>query len=202
MLKKPDLSGRQQVCEGEVQIGDIIMYYDGTWYDVTSTGLVGAKIKEGQIYGLPHVRAVYRVIPVPHQADAHLRGDNASNGDNGETTSRQVYIPSSDGKAKTYDDGKPPLAYLPWAGIDEVAQVQAYGHKKYGDFWNYRQGMEVGRNLSCAIRHIRAYMEGEDNDPESQRNHLAHACCRLLFTLQNLKDGTAIDDRYKPCPKN
>lgn len=100
-------------------------------------------------------------------------------------------------KALTLDEGKPPLAYLPWAGIDEVAHVQAYGAKKYGDFYNYRKGLEVGRNLSCAIRHIRAYMESENLDKESGRNHLGHACCRLLFTLQNLHDGTAIDDRYK-----
>lgn len=100
-------------------------------------------------------------------------------------------------KALTFDQEKSPLAYLPWAGIDEVAHVQAYGAKKYGDFYNYRKGMEVGRNLSCAIRHIRAYMEGENLDKESSRSHLAHACCRLLFTLQNLHDGTAIDDRYK-----
>lgn len=100
-------------------------------------------------------------------------------------------------KALTFDQEKPPLAYLPWAGIDEIAHVQAYGAKKYGDWYNYRKGMEVGRNLSCAIRHIRAYMEGENLDIESGQSHLAHACCRLLFTLQNLHDGTAIDDRYK-----
>ncbi len=100
-------------------------------------------------------------------------------------------------KAKTYDEGKPPLAWLPWDGVDEVAMVQAYGHAKYKDFNNFRKGMEVSRNLSCAIRHIRAYMNGEDLDTESGRNHLAHACCRLLFVLQNLHDGTAIDDRYK-----
>jgi hypothetical protein len=98
-------------------------------------------------------------------------------------------------KALTHDDGKPPLAYLPWSALDEVAMVQAYGHQKYGDFYNYRKGMEVGRNLSCAIRHIRAYMEGEDNDPESGRNHLAHAATRLLFTLQNIADNKQIDDR-------
>jgi len=99
--------------------------------------------------------------------------------------------------AKTYDDGKPPLANLPWAGIREVAMVQAYGHSKYKDFNNYRKGMEVSRNCSCAIRHIADYMDGIDLDSESGRNHLAHAACRLLFVLQNLSDKTAIDDRYK-----
>lgn len=102
-----------------------------------------------------------------------------------------------EGKAKTYDDGKPPLAALPWAGVREVAMVQAYGHSKYHDYNNYRKGMEVTRNLSCAVRHISEFMEGNDLDPESNRNHLAHAACRVLFVLQNIHDGVAIDDRYK-----
>ena len=100
--------------------------------------------------------------------------------------------------ALTYDDGKAPLAYLPWAAIDEMAFVQAYGHKKYKDWNNYRKGMEVGRNLSCAIRHIRDYMNGSDQDHESGLNPLAHAMCRIAFVLQNIKDGKAIDDRFKP----
>lgn len=100
-------------------------------------------------------------------------------------------------KALTYDDGKAPLAQLPWAAIEGLAHVQAYGHKKYKDFNNYRKGMEVSRNLSCALRHIKEYMEGHDVDAESGRNPLEHALCRLAFTLQNIHDGTAVDDRYK-----
>lgn len=100
-------------------------------------------------------------------------------------------------KALTYDDGKEPLANLPWAAIDELSRVQAYGHGKYGEYNNYRKGMEVSRNLSCALRHIRDYMQGHDKDHESGRNPLAHAMCRLAFVLENLAEGTAIDDRYK-----
>lgn len=100
-------------------------------------------------------------------------------------------------KAKTYDEGKAPLAYLPWAAINELAMVQSYGQKKYGDFYNYRKGMEVGRNLSCAIRHIRDYMEGHNVDHESGLNPLGHALCRISFVLQNIADGTHIDDRFK-----
>lgn len=103
--------------------------------------------------------------------------------------------------ARTDDGGKAPLANLPPAGIREVALVQAYGHKKYGDFNNYRKGMEVSRNCSCAIRHIMAYMDGETNDPESGRSHLAHAACRLMFILQNIADGVEIDDRYRKSRK-
>lgn len=104
-------------------------------------------------------------------------------------------------KALTFDSQKAPLALLPWAALDEMAFVQAYGHKKYGNFFNYRKGMEVSRHLSCAIRHIRDYMNGHDVDHESGRNPLAHAMVRLAFVLENLKDGTAIDDRYKDLKK-
>lgn len=100
-------------------------------------------------------------------------------------------------KALTYDDGKAPLALLPWTLIDEMALVQGYGAAKYGDAHNYRKGMEVTRNLSCALRHIRKFLRGEDNDPESGKSHLAHAACRLGYVLENMADGVAIDDRYK-----
>jgi len=100
-------------------------------------------------------------------------------------------------KAKTYDDGKLPLSWLPWAAINDLSAVQQYGHKKYKDFNNYRKGMEVSRNLSCALRHIADYLEGRDQDAESGLNPLSHAMCRVAFVLQNIHDGTAIDDRYK-----
>lgn len=100
-------------------------------------------------------------------------------------------------KAKTFDAGKAPLATVPRAAIDEIAHVQAYGHEKYGDFHNYRKGMEVTRNLSCALRHIRDYLNGNDADEESGRHPLGHAITRLAFVLQNIHDGTAIDDRFR-----
>lgn len=106
-------------------------------------------------------------------------------------------VDKSQQKALTYDDGKEPLANLPWAAIDELSRVQAYGHTKYKDFNNYRKGMEVTRNLSCALRHIRDYLNGKDIDHESGLNPLAHAMCRIAFVLQNLEDGVAHDDRYK-----
>ena len=99
-------------------------------------------------------------------------------------------------KAATHDDGKLPLAWLPWAAMKAVAAVQAFGHAKYKDFNNYRKGMEVSRNISCALRHIVEYQEGRTIDPESGEHHLAHAICRLAFILQNEAEGTAIDDRY------
>jgi hypothetical protein len=100
-------------------------------------------------------------------------------------------------KAQTFDDGKPPLAVLPVAGIRAVANVQAYGNSKYKSYDDWRKGMEARRITSCAIRHIFAYLDGEDIDPESGQRHIAHAATRLLFLLQNEEDGVLIDDRFK-----
>lgn len=106
-------------------------------------------------------------------------------------------LPLGKRQAETYDEGKEPLAHLPWAAITELSKVQQYGQIKYKDFNNYRKGLEISRNISCALRHIRDFMDGHDSDAESGINPLAHAICRLAFILQNIKDGVAIDDRYK-----
>jgi dATP/dGTP diphosphohydrolase len=98
--------------------------------------------------------------------------------------------------ALTYDDGKPPLATLPWKALREVALVQAYGAKKYHAY-NWKDGMEATRNASCAIRHIADYLDGRDEDAESKRHALGHAACRILFLLENIIEGTVKDDRYK-----
>jgi hypothetical protein len=74
--------------------------------------------------------------------------------------------------------------------------VQLYGARKYGEFDNYRKGMETSRNASCAMRHIADHMDGQDMDPESGLPHLAHAACRILFMLENIAQGVAIDDRH------
>lgn len=86
---------------------------------------------------------------------------------------------------------------IPPEGMRAVARVQAYGHRKYSDFNNYRRGLEASRLASCIMRHVLAWMDGEDLDPESGESHLAHAATRAMFALQNIKDGTLIDDRYK-----
>lgn len=99
-------------------------------------------------------------------------------------------------KAKTDDEGKPAIAHLPYAALEGMARVQAYGAKKYGDFYNFKKGLEACRNLSCALRHIYKWIGGESNDEESGESHLFHAMVRISFVVQNEKDGTMIDDRY------
>lgn len=192
MTLPPDLAGYQQIVCGKVAPGDIVR--DGTFayprysYIVrTGDAWDGRELSQNDLCS---TLAFYRKMNCPSQADGHTVIF-------GSQEYRLSEMKDAISKAKTYDEGKPPLAHLPWDGLRAVSNVQEYGHQKYGDFYNYKKGMEESRNISCAIRHLAAYMAGETLDPESKQSHLAHAACRILFILQNQHDGTAIDDRYK-----
>ena len=95
----------------------------------------------------------------------------------------------------TFDDGKSPLALLPKLPLELVADVFGKGASKYA-MHNWRAGIQVTRNLSCALRHIFAYNEGEDLDPELGTNHLANAIVRLMFVIETAATHPEMDDRY------
>ena len=157
--------GYYRVDAGVRKEGDLILYADVKGDNFDPVKGLGAEIRHGAVIARP-------MLKPSNQHDTH-----------------------SQDKAKTDDKGKPPLAKIPLALLNEVADVMEYGHAKYGDYNNFKKGMEISRNLSCALRHIYKFQNGEDLDQESTKSHLAHAATRLAFVLQNLKDGTAIDDR-------
>ncbi len=170
-----DLAGYQHIVTGPILDGDIIVY--GTSRQKIWADNLYTKLSVTQVLG-----DVYRKMACPKAGD-HDKGWKE--------------VKDERPKAKTDDSEKPPLALLPWKALRKVSRVQAYGHKKYGSFHNFKKGMELSRNLSCAIRHISEFMDGNDLDKESGESHLAHAATRLLFSLENIEDGTATDDRYK-----
>jgi hypothetical protein len=97
-----------------------------------------------------------------------------------------------------YDQEKPNMALLPAAPLESVAAVLTFGAKKYAAH-NWRGGIAYSRLVAAALRHIFAFLRGENNDPESGLSHLSHAVCCLLFLLQFVLDGqTKLDDRYTP----
>jgi hypothetical protein len=206
------LAGFQAVVYGCVQEGDLLVEQaePGLQRDVLWARLMDIGIPITTIEGSNYT--TYRKIPVANHRDTASDETKALiAATEGQFPTVTVTVPGADPltktkalevmastlKALTYDDGKPPLANVPPEGLRAVARVQAYGHKKYGDFNNYRKGMEASRQMNCIVRHIMAYMDGEDNDKESGESHLAHAATRLMFALQNIKDGTMIDDRFK-----
>ena len=75
-----------------------------------------------------------------------------------------------------------------------------FGAKKY-DSHNWRRGFKWSRLLGAALRHILAFMGGQDKDPETNLSHLAHAACCIMFLLEHEAKGLGEDDRYKDITK-
>lgn len=95
-----------------------------------------------------------------------------------------------------HDQGKPEMALLDSDFLEEVAKVLTFGKIKYAAD-NWRGGIGTRRLLSAALRHIFAYLKGEDTDPESGLSHLGHAGCCLMFAFWMNRYKPELDDRYK-----
>jgi hypothetical protein len=96
-----------------------------------------------------------------------------------------------------FDENKLPLHLLSTEAMNQTAAVLAFGAQKYAAH-NWRDGFTWSRPLSAAMRHITAFNDGEDKDPESGLSHLAHAACCIMFLLEFEKTHKHLDDRYKP----
>jgi hypothetical protein len=96
-----------------------------------------------------------------------------------------------------FDEGKPRVDLIPVLSLIELGKVMDYGANKYGQHnWSQYAGRWAWTQLiaSC-LRHLYAWMLGEDLDKESGLNHLAHALANItmLLDLQIMDKG--IDDR-------
>lgn len=101
------------------------------------------------------------------------------------------------GTALKFDGDKLPLHLLSTEAMNQIAAVLKFGVQKYAEH-NWRNGFAWSRPLSAAMRHITAFNDGEDTDPESGLSHLAHAACCIMFLLEFEKTHPHLDDRYKP----
>jgi hypothetical protein len=102
---------------------------------------------------------------------------------------------TSEGAVK-YDSEKIDLSLMPPLVIEEVGAVWTFGKKKYAAY-NWTKGFVWSRPLAAALRHIFAFMRGEDRDPETGYLHTAHAICCLMMVVEFALTGTGTDDRYK-----
>lgn len=108
--------------------------------------------------------------------------------------------PVAASEGRKFDTGKVRLDLLSVPALTAVAQVMTFGARKYGDN-NWRGGMGWSRLVGAGMRHLFAFISGEDTDPESGLPHLAHALCCLMFLLEYQLTENGTDDRYRRNPK-
>ncbi|CAB4134467.1 hypothetical protein UFOVP273_86 [uncultured Caudovirales phage] len=102
--------------------------------------------------------------------------------------------------AVRFDTNKTRWDLLPFEAVEDIVKVLEFGAKKYAAHnWQKGDGFAYTRVLNSLLRHIFAFMQGEDNDPESGLSHMAHAGCNVVFLLYYLKNAERYsnDDRFK-----
>jgi hypothetical protein len=94
------------------------------------------------------------------------------------------------------DAGKAPINLIPSEFITLTAQVFNFGGKKYGNH-NFRMGIGYSRLLDAAMRHLLAYNQGEELDPESGLPHLGHASASIAMLVYMQAHHPALNDIYE-----
>lgn len=90
---------------------------------------------------------------------------------------------------------KPRLDLIPSLPLFRAGEVLAFGARKYKPH-NWRLGLSWLETFGSLDRHLHAWLDGEDDDPESGYHHLAHAVCQMLFLAEFVFRGTGEDDRF------
>ena len=90
---------------------------------------------------------------------------------------------------------KPPIANVPLSVISEVGMALAEGQYKYGGY-NWRViGVRASVYWDATFRHMKAWWEGEDTDPDSQLNHVTKAISALTVLRDAMIQDNWTDDR-------
>jgi len=101
---------------------------------------------------------------------------------------------------KKNDTGKIRWELLSVDAMEEISKVLTFGAEKYEDN-NWRKGFDWSRLIGAAYRHLSAWHNGQDTDPETGLSHLAHLGCCVMFLLEHEKQKLGRDDRYRPQPQ-
>lgn len=91
--------------------------------------------------------------------------------------------------------GKSRVDLIPFNVLLRVGNVLGFGATKYKPH-NWRLGLGWSDTIGSALRHIFAFAEGEDMDPESGQCHIDNAITQLIFLSEYYHTKTGIDDRW------
>jgi hypothetical protein len=86
---------------------------------------------------------------------------------------------------RKFDGGKLQYGLLPPLALKATVEILTFGAEKYEpDNWKHVPDSKR-RYFDAMQRHLWAWKEGEQNDPETGKNHLAHAMCCLMFLYEH-----------------
>lgn len=95
-----------------------------------------------------------------------------------------------------HDNEKNKLQLLPIISLEKIGDIFTFGAAKYGEY-NWSKGILYSRIYGALLRHLFAWIRGENIDDESGKSHLHHAgaCILMLIEMEELRKD--LDDRPK-----
>jgi len=121
--------------------------------------------------------------------------------------SPETYYPGRLGM--TYKDTNPkdavgtkkaPISTIPSPVLMEVGVALLEGARKYGRH-NYRvSGVRASVYYDATMRHMMAWYEGQDIDPDSELSHITKAIASLVVLRDAMIHGKVTDDRPPSAP--
>jgi hypothetical protein len=90
---------------------------------------------------------------------------------------------------------KMPMSFVPAPVIAELGVAMLEGGLKYARH-NYRAvGVRASVYYDATMRHLMAWWEGEDIDPDSGLSHITKAIASLVVLRDSMMRGNWVDDR-------
>lgn len=93
-----------------------------------------------------------------------------------------------------YNDNKPKWALVDFDALEDMVRVLEVGSEKYY-VDNWKNGLKTTEVIESLLRHVFAYLHGEDNDKETGLPHTAHIMCNAMFLSYNHRFKKDFDDR-------
>ena len=128
--------------------------------------------------------------------------ENMINTINTITTAETITLPKGDDVKPTNPKDacgvkKVPISGMPVPVLLEAGLVKLHGDLKYGRY-NWRDaGVRGSVYYDACFRHLAAWWEGEDLDPDSGLHHLSHAITGLAVLRDAMIHDNWEDDRPK-----
>lgn len=97
-------------------------------------------------------------------------------------------------QALRYNQGKPQWSLVDFDSLEGLVHVLEYGAQKYARD-NWKKGMPVTQVTESLMRHLFAFLRGEDLDSESGCRHISHVMCNVMFLEYILREKPHYDDR-------
>lgn len=99
-----------------------------------------------------------------------------------------------DPQGRKDDNGKLRFDLLPAYPLEQLVALYTFGADKY-DPWNWAKGMKWTRIYAALMRHIQAWRQGEDNDPEHKLSHLVSVAWCAFTLIEYARLHPELDDR-------